>query len=163
MLTKASFTPEEWEIVRDAPQFVAMAVATAGASGLIGSIQEAFAAGKTFTESFSSPNELFRSLSHPEELKSYRKTLVTAIADMPPERQKAWLRQTAAEKSRQALAILSQKGAPEETAEYRDWLAGIAERIANAAREGSLFGFGGERVSAPEREVIGEIRQALGL
>lgn len=163
MLTKVSFTPEEWEIVRDAPQYVAMAVATAGASGLIGSIQEAFAAGRTFTESFSSPNELFRSLSHPEELKSYRDSLVTAIADMPPESQKAWLRQGAAEKSRRALAILAQKGTPEETAEYRDWLAGIAERIANAAKEGGLLGFGGERVSGPEREVIEEIRQALGL
>jgi hypothetical protein len=163
MLTKAAFTPDEWETVRDAPQYVAMAVATAGASGLFGSIREAFTAGKLFTESFSGPNELLRSLCHPEELKSYRNELLSAAADMPPEKQKTWLRQAAVDKCTQALAILSQKGSPEETSAYRDWLAGIAERIAGAAKEGGVLGFGGERVSATEREVIGEIRKALGL
>ena len=163
MLTKAAFTPEEWIVVRDAPQFVAMAVATAGASGVFGSVQEAFAAGKIFTESFSSPNELLRSLSHPEELKACRNELMEAVLKLDPEAQKAWLRRGAAERTQQAMEILTQKGSGEEVRAYREWLAGIAERIANAAKEGGVLGFGGERVSSAELEVLGEIRRALSL
>jgi hypothetical protein len=37
----------------------------------------------------------------------------------------------------------------------------IADRTANAAKEGSFLGFGGERVSEGERAVIKRISQAL--
>ena len=40
---------------------------------------------------------------------------------------------------------------------------GVAEAVANAAKEGDFMGIGGQRVSAAETAVLGEIKAALGL
>ena len=60
-----------------------------------------------------------------------------------------------------AIAILKQKGSPQDLNAYRQLLIEIADRTANAAKEGSFLGFGGERVSEGERTVIQRISQAL--
>ena len=48
---------------------------------------------------------------------------------------------------RTALSILGAKGTPEEVAAFRQWLYGIAEKVAKAAKEGGFLGFGGTQVS----------------
>ena len=53
MSTKTDFTPEEWEILRNAPSLAAAAVMMAGRSGLFGSIKEVFVMAHTFYESAS--------------------------------------------------------------------------------------------------------------
>ena len=40
-------------------------------------------------------------------------------------------------------------------------MAGVAEKVANAAKEGGFFGFGGERVSAGEKAFLDELNTAL--
>ncbi|MGH8510893.1 MAG: hypothetical protein ACREBU_11350 [Nitrososphaera sp.] len=47
--------------------------------------------------------------------------------------------------------------------EYKRWLVTLAERVAEAAKEGSVLGFGGELVSDEERSAIRQIAFALGL
>jgi hypothetical protein len=42
-------------------------------------------------------------------------------------------------------------------------LGGIAEKIANASKEGGFLGFGGERVSEGERVFIGKLNELLGV
>ena len=37
----------------------------------------------------------------------------------------------------------------------------VAEKVANAAKEGGFLGFGGERVSAGEKALIDNIKSAL--
>ena len=59
-------------------------------------------------------------------------------------------------------ALLATKATPQEAREYRQWALSVAEKVATAASEGSFLGFGGERVSDTEKQLIVQIRTALG-
>jgi hypothetical protein len=57
--------------------------------------------------------------------------------------------------------LLKRKVKPEEADEFKKWLLTIARRVAEAANEGGIFGFGGERVSDAEKNVLRQIAFAL--
>jgi len=57
--------------------------------------------------------------------------------------------------------ILERKLKGPEADEFKRWLVTVAHRVAEAANEGGLFGFGGERVSEAEKSVIRQIAFAL--
>ena len=50
MAAKSDFTETEWEALRDAPHLVALSVAIAGGSGIIGSLKEAMAPAMALVE-----------------------------------------------------------------------------------------------------------------
>jgi hypothetical protein len=62
---------------------------------------------------------------------------------------------------RAAAAVLRTKAGPEESYEYKRWVLVVAERVAAAAKEGGLFGFGGEQINAGEVATINEIGEAI--
>ena len=45
--------------------------------------------------------------------------------------------------------------------DWRSYLKGVGERVAHAAKEGSFFGIGGERVSEGERAMLQRLDDAL--
>jgi hypothetical protein len=164
MATKADFTAQEWDILRDAPHLVMLSVATAGSSGPIGSIKEAFAPLGAIIEAAKGNEALLRGICDREELKAAQASLRNSIkigGDAKAMRDQ--MQNAAAEKAEAANAILKQKGSPEDLNAFRQLLMNIADRTANAAKEGSFLGFGGERVSEGERAVIKRISQALGI
>jgi hypothetical protein len=71
------------------------------------------------------------------------------------------LQSAAAEKASAANSILKQRGSTGDLEAYRQLLVDIAERTAEAAKEGGFLGFGGEWVSENERAVISRISRAL--
>ena len=62
---------------------------------------------------------------------------------------------------REAIELLKTKASDEEVDEYRKFILGLAERVAEARKEGFL-GLSGDRVSDDERAAISEIEAALG-
>src|SRR5438309_385896 len=62
---------------------------------------------------------------------------------------------------RDSVALLERKATPAEVDEYRQFVLNLADKVANAHREGPL-GLSGERVSDAERAAITEIAGALG-
>ena len=58
--------------------------------------------------------------------------------------------------------LLDSKGKGPETDEFKRWLLTVGQRVAEAANEGGLFGFGGERISDAEKNVLRQIAFALG-
>jgi hypothetical protein len=54
-----------------------------------------------------------------------------------------------------------QHKSPGDADAYRSFLVGIAERTAQAAKEGGFLGFGGEWVSKDERTVLNRISEAV--
>ena len=46
--------------------------------------------------------------------------------------------------------------------DFKKWLLAVAKRVAESANEGGIFGFGGERVSDAEKNVLRQIAFALG-
>ena len=59
--------------------------------------------------------------------------------------------------------MLGQKATPEETTELKQWLAQIAQKTAEATKEGGFLGFGGTLVSDEEKAAIAKVNSSLGL
>jgi hypothetical protein len=164
MATKTDFSSTEWEVLRDTPHLVVLAVAAAGASGLFGSIAEAIAPSGTIVEALKGSNQLLKEVCEKEEIKASIesiKSLTKASGDFVGIQ--AALRKQATDKARAALDLLRQKGSPEDITEYREFLIKLGDKVANAAKEGAFLGFGGERVSAHERTLLAELAEALGV
>jgi hypothetical protein len=163
MTTKTDFSSTEWEVLRDAPHLVVLAVAIAGASGFFGSIAEAMAPSGTINEALKGSNQLLREICEKEEASTSIeaiKNLAKASGDF--EGIRAALRKEAIDKSGAAIEILRQKGSSEDVVAYRDFLITLGDKVANAAKEGAFLGFGGERVSEHERTLLAELAVAVG-
>jgi hypothetical protein len=163
MASKTDFTPEEWSTLRDAPQVVALAVAVSGASGMIGTLKEAFSSSAALVGGMKSESDLIRALTARDEISAGQQTL----RDSLPQTQriddaKQALSALAVEKARAAMEILRRKGATTDADAYRGFVKGIGERVAQAAKEGGFLGIGGERVSEGERDVLAKLDGALG-
>jgi hypothetical protein len=163
MTTKTDFSSVEWEVLRDAPNLVILAVTVAGASGIFGSIAEAMAPSGTIRDALKGSNQLLREVCEKEEMMSSVesiKRLAKASGDFAGIQ--AALRKEAIDKSRAAVDLLRQKGSPEDVAAYREFLITLGDKVANAAKEGAFLGFGGERVSEHERTLLTELAKAVG-
>jgi hypothetical protein len=163
MTTMTSFTTDEWNALIDAPQLVALAVALSGASGIAGTIKETFASSKAIVEGMQSDSELIRSICSREEVKAaesgLREVLPQIKADNFAASQQK-LATLALDRVRTAIAVLQAK-APTDLAAYRSFVTSLGERVAEAAKEGAFLGFGGERVSAPEKALLAKLAEAL--
>jgi hypothetical protein len=161
MTTKTDFTVEEWETLRNAPYLVAAAVMVAGGSGILGSIKEAFVTAQSLYEGSSSDNPLIKALSAPDETTAAQEFVRGQISLREAAQAPEKLRSLAVEKGRAAVALLHQKGSAGEADAYKRWVLDIAQKVANAAKEGAFLGFGGERVSDAEEVVLHDLTAAL--
>ena len=149
MTGKADFTDEEWKLVLQGPPVAGMIVITAQRGG---SLRESFSMAKAY-------NEARRQHGESE--------LLDTIASTKPEfdrtryRSPEELQENGLQHLRDTVQLLEQKATPEETDEYKRFVITLAERVAEAHREGFL-GLSGERVSDAERAAIEEVAQALG-
>ena len=50
---------------------------------------------------------------------------------------------------------------PAQAAQYREWALGVADKVAMASTEGGFLGFGGTRLSDPEKALIEQIKTAV--
>jgi hypothetical protein len=86
---------------------------------------------------------------------------VSAKPDMDLQRysSKEALERELLQKIRDAVATVERKATPEEAEAYRRFIVDLAERVAEAHKEGFL-GVTGERVSEAEREASEKIQDA---
>lgn len=63
----------------------------------------------------------------------------------------------------QALALVEQRGSAQDVEDYRRFVLYLARQVAEATREGSLLGLGGQAISRAERSALDQIARALGL
>ncbi|MFB9993515.1 hypothetical protein ACFFLM_16230 [Deinococcus oregonensis] len=162
MSLKDSFTPEEWFKVMTGPGRAGAAIIAASPSGITGVVAEARAIGDAIREQVSGAG---------------RTPLLEAMAadlmGTPPDpktlpqqdraRNMDEARQQALEAVRQAAWLVSAKASPEDSAAYRTLLMTVAQRTAEAAKEGGFLGIGGEQVNDKERAVLAELRELLRL
>jgi len=60
-------------------------------------------------------------------------------------------------------AIVAAKATPEESAAFSEWLVVTAQAAADAAKEGGFMGFGAEQVSQGEKDMLDQVRSAVGV
>jgi hypothetical protein len=148
MTAKADFTDQEWKTILEAPPSAGLLVILSDRGG---SIRETFSMAKAYTEARQQhgESELL------DEIAAAKPEMDRSRAGSPEE-----LKQHNLDNLRQGISLLRAKATDEEVEEYRKFIVGLAERVAEARKEGFL-GLGGERVSDAERAAIKEIEEAL--
>ena len=149
MTGKADFTEEEWKQVLEAPPSAGLIVI---ASDRGGSIRESFSMAKAYTEARKQHGE--------SELLD---DLVNAKPEMDRTRYHSpeELKEGTLKHITDAVELLKAKATPEELEEYKKFIVALANRVAEARKEGFL-GLSGDRVSDDEKAAIAEIEGALG-
>jgi hypothetical protein len=145
---KADFSDEDWKTILEGPPSGGLVVILSDRGG---SIRETFSMAKAYTEARQQhgESELL------DEIVAAKPEMDRTRAGSPEE-----LKQHSLDNVRQAIALLKSKATDEEVEEYRKFILALAERVAEARKEGFL-GLSGERVSEAERAAIGEIEAAL--
>jgi hypothetical protein len=148
MTAKADFSADEWKTVLEGPPSAGLLVI---ASDRGGSIKETFSMAKAYTEA--------REKHGASQLLD---DITSARPEMDRERRGSVeeLKQACLQSLREAIELLNAKAEPGEVEEYREFVLALAEKVANARKEG-FMGLSGDRVSDEERAAIGEIAAAL--
>lgn len=168
---KDDFTEDEWFLLSSTPAMIGAAMSSAAPSGVIGTVKEMTASMRASVQGLSDypDSELINALLEKAE------NWDEAKDKMRDYREKAKARLGSAEiKSREELqahvladcaaaaALVDEKASAADATLYKEWSVKIANKVAAAAKEGGILGFGGERVSSEESELIAKIESALG-
>ena len=162
MAKKADFTLEEWQRILSLPQVASLYLVLASPSNPLGLAQEMLASAKGIAEALkaSSGNELIDAVAADIREKAEKRERLDPPLKVSrdPNEMKAQCLQT----FRDVAALLSQK-APADAQQYKQWVYQSAQNSANAAKEGGVFGIGGERVSEAETVALKEIAAAFDI
>ncbi|MGD0274060.1 MAG: hypothetical protein ABSB96_10075 [Gaiellaceae bacterium] len=144
MTGKADFTLGEWELVSEGPPSAGLIVVTAQRGGVF---RETFAIGKAYAEA--------------RRLHGESQLLDELVGTKPARDHTRYhsaeeLKRGGLQHLRDAVALLEQKATPEELTAYRRFVLTVADKVANAHREGD------SDVSDAEQAAIEEIAEALG-
>jgi hypothetical protein len=144
MTGKADFTQDEWELVLEGPPSAGMIVVTAQRGG---SIRETLAIAKAYVEARQQHGE--------SELLD---EIVAAKPEVDHTRYHSVeeLKQHGLQHLRDAVELLGRKATAGEVEDYRRFVLTLADKVANAHREGAAA------VSDAERAAIDEISSSLG-
>jgi hypothetical protein len=158
MTTKSDFTEEEWARIRRAPLVAGMAISLADPGGPIELANETTASLKSATNP-PSREQLLTDIAL--DIQSMAQERQNPLSDFKPT-SGADPRQQILEELRSVSEIVSSKAATEETAGFKEWLVASAQAAADAAKEGGFLGFGAEQVSQGEKDMLEQVRIAIG-
>jgi hypothetical protein len=160
MSVKDKFTTEEWKSLLKAPMLCAYAVAGAAPSKQEDFVREMAAVAEGIIE-------VERRAAQGSLLGEVISNIVAnAEDDKRGQTEKLPLDEVkvrALATCRAAASALGTKVSPEEAYEYKRWVLVVAEKVAAAAKEGGIFGYGGEQVSGSEVATINEIGEAINI
>lgn len=149
---RAKYSPVQWDTVRLAPVAAAHMVITADKSGPVGAIKEISAATGAITDAAkaASPASLV-SLAFDHDFTVEELTKFT----------KARTPDDALATVRDAIASV-ERNSPADAPTYRQLVADVATKVANASKEGGILGFGGVAVSPAEQAALDQLRSVIG-
>jgi hypothetical protein len=164
MAKQDAFTSEEWTLLRLAPSMIASGTAAADPSGLFSAVKETFAGAQGVAEAFKSNAglELFGALAADRSIPGMPDPKAL-LGEGSREQQMQNFKTAVLDKARAAVELVARKASPAEADAYRALLMGVAEKAANASKEGGFLGFGGVRVSDKEQAFISEVKKSIGL
>jgi hypothetical protein len=162
MATQSDFSQEEWNKIIELPLSIGTAVIVTPQAGPVQFVQEISSLMQFIGDSKASPIPLVAAVAQ-------------AIASRKPVHEESTTMGGAAEQTGEQLQrqlldhiaeankLLEARISVEEATDYKLWLIQVAERVAQAAKEGTFLGLGGTRVTEAETMVIAEIAEALGV
>lgn len=164
MAKRDTFTSEEWTLLRIAPSFVSVGISAADPSGLFSSIKEAIAGANGMIETLNANSnlELFSALAADRSFPGIPDPDVL-LGKGSHEQQMQNFQNAALERVKAASELLARKASAAEGDAYRNLLLSVAQKAANASKEGGFLGIGGVRISVKERAFLNELTRAIGI
>jgi hypothetical protein len=160
MTSRADFTDAEWQRLGRAPLLVGAAVSMADPGGPIDALKETTAALQTVVAAAQSGDRGPFVQAVAADVAERARRRESPMGDFRPDRARA--RDQILDELRAVNALLEDKAAPDETAAFREWLKAAAQSTALAAKEGGLLGFGGERVSEDDKQMLEQLGAIFG-
>jgi hypothetical protein len=162
MANKQSFTPDEWIKILEGPVLTGMAVSAADPNGLWGTIKEAVASRSAIRALMREPSssELIRTVIADFQSGEGRTAIQDALQKRLSGAKPADIVQQSLANLREVSAIVDER-APDDAADFKAWLRGIGQMVAEASLEGGFLGIGGVRVSEAEKATLADIERAL--
>jgi hypothetical protein len=156
--TKSDFSQEEWVRVRRAPFVAGMAISLADPGGPIEAAKEGMATIKSATDP-PSREQLLADIALDIQAMTQQKQ--NPLSGFKPTKDvRAGVQ--VLDELRAVSEIVSSKATPEETAAFGQWLVATAQAAADAAKEGGFMGFGAVQVSQGEKDMLDQVRSAVG-
>ena len=160
MTTKADFTEDEWATLVRSPMVAGLAITFADPGGPIEVVKETSAVIKFATGSSSEQrDDLVGELAR--EVRGLAEQRKNPLGDFKP--RGALAGKEIVDEISRANGIVSAKASPDEAEAFRAWIIECAQRAADAAKEGGFMGFHAERVSQGEKDMLAQLRSALGM
>jgi len=158
MTTKNDFTAEEWQLLTVAPVNAGSYIISADLS-VMGAIREMKALGKALEEPTppAAAQELVAALIADAEAQAKNKE----EGETAPAQEGEDVREQIRQALQQTATLLNAKCTSEEAAGFKQWLQDVAQAVAEADKEGSHFGIGGQRVSDKEQTALAELATLL--
>jgi hypothetical protein len=160
MTTRADYSPEEWQLLLQAPVAAGQYIMLADRNFVLGSMKEILSVTTAIVNRQKQDNsELLADL-----LADFKDSKASKQARIDfKSRDMDDVRDHLLNILKQAAALLDEKAAPEESSEIRQWLYDLAVTTAEAAKEGGFLGIGGTRVSDDEKAALRKIAWTLGV
>jgi hypothetical protein len=160
MTTKADFTEDEWATLVRSPMVAGMAITLADPGGPIEVVKETAAVLKFATSSSSEQrDDLVGELAR--EVRGLADQRKNPVGDFKP--RGAMAGKEIVDEISRAGELVSAKASPEEAEAFRAWIMECGQGAADAAKEGGFMGFHAERVSQGEKDMLAQLRSALGM
>jgi len=163
MASKSSFTPEEWSRLVASPIVASMAITAADPGGLWSLLQESMASGWALLEAKQDAQAapLVKAVAEDIANSDTRNSVRESFQAQFKGSQFADIKRKAIEELHAVSTLLDTK-APDDSAAFKAWLWTVAQKSAEAGKEGGFLGFGGVAVSDAEKATLAEIATALG-
>jgi hypothetical protein len=159
MSTKSDFTEEEWATLVRSPMVAGMAITIADPGGPIEVVKETSAVLKfAIGSSTEQRDDLVGEVAG--DVRALAEQRKNPVGDFKP--RGALAPKEILDEIARAGQIVGAKGTPEEADAFRAWILECAQRAADAAKEGGFMGFHAERVSQGEKDMLAQLRSALG-
>jgi len=164
MADKSNFAPDEWKLLLESVTMAGMAVSAADPSGLWGLLKESFAEGSALAAAKTDPTTkpLIKAVVADFETSQGRSTARDGLKEKLTGLKPAEITSKCIETLGEAGKLVDGK-APDDAAAFKSWLRQISQHVAEAAKEGGLFGTGGTPISDKEKATLQEISSALKL
>jgi hypothetical protein len=142
---------------------VCTAISAADPSGLWGLIKEASAGGFALAHAKqdASANPLAKAMADDFTNSDTRSMITSKVQGVFKDAKAADVKERALSELRAIASILDTK-VPQDAQAFKNWLHGIAQNAAEAAKESGFLGFGGVAISEAEKATLAEISAALG-
>ena len=159
MTTKSDFTEAEWVQIRRAPFVAGMAISLADPGGPIEMAKETMATIKSATNP-PSREQLLTEVAL--DIQSMTQQKQNPLSDYTVSKG-TLAGQQILDELRAVKGIVASKATPEEAGAFSEWLVATAQAAADAAKEGGFMGFGAQQVSQGEKEMLDQVRSAVGI